>query len=677
MKSIYFGRGICGELATAESMEWLVTNGIGGYASGTVANLLTRRYHGLLVAALNPPLGRTLLVSKLDETVDYNGRTYPIFSNRWADILVEPHGYRYIERFHLEGMTPVWTFSFGDAQLERRIWMQPGENTTYVFYRLRRATSPLTLVARAMVNYRDFHSETHAGDWVMHVKRVQQGLRVGAFEDAAPFCVLSDRAAINQEHHWYRNFSLKKEPYRGPAVMEDHLNIGEFRITLAQDETVTFVISTEPSPNLDGESALAVRHAYEKNLIALAPHMPVRLLLAADQFIVKRPYTELAGNSHSDKEEGWSIIAGYQWLRDYGRDVMVSLPGLLLATGRFEEARSILKSYSKHVSEGMLPSHLPDTELMGNFHDDLELIYKAADVSLWYLEAIRAYFKETGDIELLTELYPVLTEIIDWHERGTRYHIAVDPVDGLLYAGKPGLPLTWMDAKFNDWAITPRTGKAVEINALWYNGLLSMADFARALGQPFNHFEALAEKTRVGFARFWNPELGFLYDVLDTPAGNDATLRPNQLLAVSLCYSPLDQSQQKAVVDMCVRRLLTPLGLRSLSPDEPGYVGHYGGDAYQRDHAYHQGSVWSWLIGPFVSAHLRVYKDATAARSFLEPFFDHLSEHGLGSVSEIFDGDAPFTPHGCIAQAWSVAEVLRVWREIYAFDAEAVLDPGD
>ena len=656
MKSIYFGRGICGELATAESMEWLVTNGIGGFASGTVANMLTRRYHGLLIAAVKPPLGRTLLVSKLDETIEYEGRIYPIYANRWADVLVEPHGYRHIERFHLEGMTPIWTFAFGDAQLEKRIWMQPGANTTYVFYHLRRATSPLTLTARAMVNYRDFHGETHGGDWVMHVKRVQQGVRVGAFEEAVPYFVLSDRAVINQEHHWYRNFSLSMEPFGGSVFMEDHLNVGEFRISLEPGETVTFVISTEPTPNLDGESAMTERHDYEEKLLALAPRVPARLLLAADQFVVKG--TTLDGTS------GWSIIAGYHWLGDLTRDTMISIPGLLLATGRFVEARSILKTYSQYVSQGMLPIHLP--------YGDVEAGYKAVDVTLWYIEGIRAYLKETGDLDLLRELFPVLSEIIDWHECGTRYHIRVDQMDGLLYAGQPGLPLTWMDAKFNDWGITPRTGKPVEINALWYNALLCMADFARALGQPFDHFEKLAKQARKGFAKFWNKELGYCYDVLDTPAGDDVTLRPNQLLAVSLVHSPLNKSQQKSVVDTCVRRLLTPLGLRSLSPDEPGYIGHYGGDAYQRDSAYHQGSVWSWLIGPFVSAHLRVYQNAQAARSFLEPFVDHLSVRGIGSVSEIFDGDAPFTPHGCIAQAWSVSELLRVWREIDEYQAAAV-----
>jgi len=649
MKSIYFGRGICGELSNAESMEWLVTNGIGGYASGTVANLLTRRYHGLLIAALKPPLGRTLLVSKLDDTIEYDGRTYPIYSNRWADVLVEPHGYRYIEHFHLEGTTPVWTFSFGGAQLEKRIWMQPGENTTYVFYRLVRAASPLTLIARALANYRDFHSETHAGDWVMHVKRVQQGLRVGAFEGALPFWVLSDQAVVNQEHHWYRNFSLNMEPNRGSAVMEDHLNIGEFRVTLVPDETVTFAISTEAEPDLDGAAALARRYAYDEKLTVLAPTLPAQLVLAADQFIVKR-----AG---SEEQEGWSIIAGYHWLRDWGRDTLVSLPGLLLATGRPNEARSILKTFSLHVSQGMLPSHFPDD---GGLPE-----YKTADVTLWYFEAIRAYYKETADIDFLRELFSILEEIIDWHKRGTRYNIQVDPLDGLLYAGEPGLPLTWMDAKTGDWGITPRTGKPVEINALWYNALMSMAEFARALGKPSGRFETLAERACAGFSRFWSKELGYCFDVLDTPAGDDdPALRPNQLLAVSLAYSPLNKNQQKAVVDVCFRHLLTPLGLRSLSQDEPGYIGHYSGDAQQQDSAYHQGTVWGWLIGPFVSAHLRVYKDTKAARSFLEPLLDHITVRGIGSISEIFDGDAPFTPRGCIAQAWSVAELLRVWREI-------------
>jgi predicted glycogen debranching enzyme len=655
MRSIFFSRGICGELSTSESMEWLVTNGIGGYASGTVANLLTRRYHGLLIAALKPPLGRILMVSKLDDMVEYDGRIYPIYSNRWANILVEPHGYRHIERFQLEGAIPTWTFTFGGAHLDKRIWMQPGENTTYVSYHLRRALFPMTLSARAMVNYRDIHAETHAGDWQMQVRRVAQGLKVGPFESALPFYILSERATVVQEHHWYRNFSLNMEPYRGAVAMEDHLNVGDFRVTLEPGETVTFVISTEATPNLDGQSALAQRKAYEESLVAHAPEMPIRLVLAADQFVVKR--------IEPGAPEGWSIIAGYHWLRDWGRDTLISLPGLLLATGRYAEARSILKTFAQYVDQGMLPNHLPEAGGV--------LEYKTADVTLWYFEAIRAYFRETGDLELLRELYPVLVEMIDWHEVGTRYQIHVDAEDGLLYAGEPGIPMTWMDAKIGDWGITPRTGKPVEVNALWYNALYSMIEFSQAINEPYARYQAMADKAGTGFSRFWNEKLGYCYDVLDTPAGgDDPALRPTQLIAVSLHYSPLSAERQKAVVDISLRKLLTPVGLRSLSPDEPGYIGRYNGDHAMDDSAYHQGTVWGWLIGPFVSAHLRVYRDSQLALSFLEPLFEHLSVRGLGSVSDIFDGDAPHTPRGCVAQAWSVAEILRVWREIHTLEKE-------
>jgi predicted glycogen debranching enzyme len=661
MKSIYFSRGICGELPTSESMEWLVTNGIGGFASGTVAGLLTRRYHGLLIAALKPPLGRMLMASKLDDTVEYDGRFYPIYSNRWADILVEPHGYRHIERFHLDGMIPVWTYTFGGAHLEKRIWMQPGANTTYVSYFLRQATSSMTLTTRAMANYRDIYAETHAGDWQMQVRRIQQGLKVIPFDSAVPYYILSDRAVVTQEHHWYRNFSLSMEPNHGAVAMEDHLNVGEFRVTLEPGESVTFVISVEESPNLNGATALAERKAYEESLVARAPDMPIRLVLAADQFVVKRIVP--------GAPEGWSIIAGYHWLRDWGRDTLISIPGLLLATGRFAEARSILKTFSLYTSQGMLPNHLPEP--------DGVLEYKTADVTLWYFEAIRAYFKETGDLDLLKELFPVLLEIIDWHVAGTRYQIHVDPADGLLYAGEPGVPLTWMDAKVGDWGITPRTGKPVEINALWYNALCSMAEFARVLEQPDKRFESMAALAHKSFSRFWNEKLGFCYDVIDTPSGeDDPSLRPTQLSAVSLFHSPLEKKQQKAIVDICLRKLLTPLGLRSLSPDEPGYIGRYNGDYRLDDSTYHLGTVWGWLIGPFVSAHLRVYQDTGMALSFLEPLFDHLNVRGIGSISDIFDGDAPFTPRGCVAQAWSVAELLRVWREIHELNKQKTPDAG-
>jgi len=648
MTPIDFGRAICSNLPAAESREWLVTNGIGGYASGTIANLLTRRYHGLLVAALNPPLGRTVLATKLDETILYDERTYHLYANRWMNGVLDPHGYRHIERFRLEGTIPVWTFSFADALLEKWIWMQPGANTTYVHYRLLRASGSLEISSKTLVNYRDFHAETRVADWHIDVHRAKNGLRIQAFEQATPFYLLSANAKIELKNEWYRGFSLAMEQYRGFTGIDDHLNAGDFCLVLAPGESLTIVLSTEPNPNLDGESALTERQAYESDIAARASGIPPELALAADQFIISRPSPE-------DNLGGHSIMAGYHWFGDWGRDTMIGLPGLTLATGRSEIARSILRTFSRFVDQGMLPNRFPD------YGETPE--YNTVDATLWYFEAIRAYHIATGDVDLLQELFPILTNIIDWHERGTRYQIHLDPADGLLYAGEPGVQLTWMDAKWGDWVVTPRIGKPVEINALWYNALRSLVGFCEILNQPADHYRQLADRAKTGFERFWNKEAGYCFDVLDTPFGNDSALRPNQLFAVSLHHSPLSAERQKAVVDVCARQLLTSHGLRSLAPDETGYIGIYGGDAQKRDGSYHQGTVWGWLIGAFASAHLKVYGDPQIARTFIEPFFRHLTEHGLGSVSEIFDGDPPFTPRGCIAQAWSVAEIIRVWHE--------------
>ena len=664
-----FGRGICTDLRLSGKREWLVTNGIGGYASGTIAGLLTRRYHGLLVAALQPPLGRTLLLTKLDETAIYDDHAYPLFANRWASGQVEPAGFHHLERFHLEGTTPVWTFAGADALLEKRVWMQPGatakdavlRNTTYVRYDLCRGTGPLALSVKAIVNYRDHHGNTHAdtlestGQWPvpLSVDRVAHGLRVAAHQNAVPFYLLSERAEAMAQHEWYRGYFLSVEDHRGLEALDDHLYAGLFRATLHPGESLTLVASTEPNPNLDGASAYAERQEYEKQLLEragpyLAPMSPAieHLTLAADQFIVRR--------SSADDPEGRSVIAGYPWFGDWGRDTMIGLPGLTLATGRHDVAACILRTFAHFVDRGMLPNRFPDA--------GEEPEYNTVDATLWYFEAIRAYYATTGDDTLLRDLFAVLQGIVEWHRRGTRYNIHLDAADGLLYAGEQGMQLTWMDAKVGDWVVTPRIGKPVEINALWHNALQIMADFARILGQSPAPYAALAERAAAGFARFWNETTDYCYDVLDGPHGDDPTLRPNQLFAVSLPHSPLTKAQQRAVVDACARHLLTSHGLRSLTPSHPAYSGHYGGDRRRRDAAYHQGTVWGWLIGPFVRAHLRVYGDAALARSLLQPLIHHLTGHGVGSISEIFDGDLPFTPRGCIAQAWSVAELLSAWQ---------------
>lgn len=652
---IEFGREICGDLPSAEAREWLVTNGIGGYASGTIAGLLTRRYHGLLVAALNPPLGRTLLLTKLDETANYGEWDFPLCTNRWAEGAIEPHGYRQIERFCLEGTVPVWRFACADALLEKRIWMQSGANTTYIQYSLLRGTAPVDLTLKALVNYRDYHSITLSQDWHMTVEPTEQGVMVVAVPEAVPFYLSSDLAQIMPKHDWYKGFDLAVERYRGLSDRENHLHAATLTASLEVGQSLTIVASTEPYLSLSAENTLKLRQQQEKQLIQLweaqspstqaSPAWIKQLVLAADQFIVNRTSTQ--------EPEGKTIIAGYPWFSDWGRDTMISLPGLTLVTGRPAIARAILRTFARYIDQGMLPNRFPD---MGETPE-----YNTVDATLWYLEAMRQYYAHTQDVALLQELFPVLREIIDWHCRGTRYNIHLDQADGLLYAGAAGTQLTWMDAKVGDWVVTPRIGKPIEINALWYNGLRTMAGFARVLTKSDADYQAMGDRTLASFARFWNANRGYCNDVLDTPMGEDAALRPNQIFAVSLPESPLSKAQQKAVVDVCGRMLLTSHGLRSLSPFDPHYQGQYGGDQRQRDGAYHQGTVWGWLLGSFAIAHQRVYGNSVQARQFLEPMADHLTTHGIGSLSEIFDGDAPMTPRGCIAQAWTVAEVLRAW----------------
>ncbi len=657
---IQFGREVCGVLDSAESREWLVTNGIGGYASDTIAGSQTRRYHGLLVAALQPPVGRTQLVSAVDEIVHYAGMDYSLATHRWASGAVDPTGFAHVEDFHLEGTTPVWSYALADALLEKRVWMRQGENTTYVQYTLVRGSSVLDLNLKALVNYRDFHSLTRAGDWRMKIELVEHGIQVQAFDGATPFYLKSSSAACEPRHEWHLGCYFGEETARGLEDREDHLFAALFHAKLQVGASMTLVATTEASALLDGETSAAERANREMKLFtawqekheALAAEAPSwlwQLIFAADQFIVKRSLPE--------EPDGRSIIAGYHWFGDWGRDTMIALPGLTLATGRTEVAKQILLTFSRYVDGGMLPNNFPDA---GGKPE-----YNTADATLWYFESIRQYFASTQDTAALQELYAVLAGMIDAHVKGTRYNIHVDPADGLLFAGGPGVQLTWMDAKIGDWVVTPRTGKPVEINALWINALETMAQFARLLGKPGEGYEILAANATKSFQKFWNAERGCCYDVIGVPGlGNDGALRPNQIFAVSLLGNLLTQEQQKSVVDVCARQLLTSYGLRSLAPGEPGYAGHYGGSPRDRDAAYHQGTVWGWLLGPFALAHFRVYKDREAALRFLGPLGRQICASGLGTLNEIFDGDAPFTPRGCIAQAWTVAEVIRAWQQL-------------
>lgn len=664
LAEIQFGREVCGNVDLAEQREWLVTNGLGGYASGTVAGTATRRYHGLLLAALQPPGKRTMLVNGLDETARYLESTYSLATNRWMSGFISPRGYLQIESFHLEGSQPVWRYALADALLEKRVWMQQGENTTFVQYRLLRGSASIELEGKVLVNYRDFHSTTRAQERQTHVDPVEHGLRVLAFAEATPFYLLSQDAEWTAQHEWYRDFFLPAEGDRGLDDHEDRLYAGKFHAQLNVGESLTVVFSTKENASLDGDEArsfqsnhdlqlfLDWRAQYAKICASPADDEPGwlwQLVLAADQFIVNR--------ACSGQGEGKSVIAGYPWFSDWGRDTMIALPGLTLALGRTEIARDVLRCYAHFVDQGMLPNHFPEA---GEAPE-----YNTADATLWFFEAARKYFEATQDLAFVQELFPTLADIIDSHVRGTRFGVRVDPVDALLYAGTPDVQLTWMDAKIGDWVVTPRTGKAVEINSLWINALHTIANFAHVLLRPSEGYERLAEKATRNFQRFWNPERVCCFDVIDTPAGsNDAEMRPNQIFAVALPVSPLSPEQQKGIVDAVAQQLLTSHGLRSLGPKESGYKGHYGGGPRERDSAYHQGTVWGWLLGPFALAHYRVYHDAAKAQSFLEPLGRTINTGGLGTLGEIFDGDAPFAPAGCIAQAWTVGELFQAWQTL-------------
>ncbi len=652
-----FGREVAGSLAVAESREWLCANGLGGFASGTVAGLPTRRYHGLLVAALTPPVGRTVLVTGLEERVGYDGQVYELSTARWADGTVAPQGYRLIERFHLDGTTPVWHYACADTLIEKRVWMEPGANTTYVRYRLLRpgAGGPVRIELRALVNYREFHRTTRGPGWEMAVEALDHGLRVTAYAGARPLSIQVPGAATEPAHDWYVGFRLSAEEARGLDALDDSLHAGTFVATLGPDRALAAVLSVEARPDLDGEQAWARRRAHETEVLLAwrkvqpaagpAPAWIERLVLAADQFVVRRP---LAADP-----AGLSVIAGYHWFGDWGRDTMIALPGLTLTAGRPEAARRILTTFARFVDGGMLPNVFSDA---GERPE-----YNTVDAALWYVEAVRAYHEATGDAAAVRELFPALEQIVRGYAAGTRYRIQVDPADGLVTAGEPGVQLTWMDARVGDRVVTPRIGKPVEINALWYNALVAMAGLGRALGRPTTEWETMATRAATGFARFWNGAAGYCYDVIDGPEGHEAALRPNQILAVSLPASALPPERQRQVVDACARHLLIGCGLRSLAPGEPGYQPHYAGGPGERDGAYHQGTAWAWLLGPFALAYERVHRDRATARALLEPMAQHLSEYGVGSIAEVFDAEPPFAPGGCIAQAWSVAETLRAW----------------
>jgi predicted glycogen debranching enzyme len=647
------GRGISGHWDAAVRREWLVTNGLGGYACGTVALANTRRYHAFLMASLAPPVKRTLLVAKVDVGVEYLGRRFALTANEFADGTVDPRGFVEIESFGVEDGIPVWRYALADALLELRIFMAPGANLTYLTLGLERGSATARIELKPLTAYRDLHSEERGGR-PFTVDARESGCTVRAFEGARPFHLEMDRGHFAGAGEWYRHFFHREEAARGLDALEDLFVPGVFHAELAVGAPLTFTASAETAPPAAAAKVagalLARSRASRAALPAGAPAWVQTLATATDQFLVRR----------GDAAGSFSVIAGYPWFADWGRDTMISLPGLATALGRFEIAAGILRTFARFVDRGMLPNHFPDENSAPE--------YNTADATLWLFQALGDYLAARRDPELARELFPVVKSIIHWHVEGTRYGIGMDPVDGLLRAGEPGIQVTWMDAKHDGHVFTPRIGKPVEINALWLNALHVAARLADRIGDADEKrgYESLLARAASGFRRFWNPELRCLYDVIDVDGGSgvDAAIRPNQLFAVSLPYTALAPDEMRAVVECCARELLTSYGLRSLSPRDPRYLGRYRGDPWQRDAAYHQGTVWAWLLGPFVRAHYRTHGDAALAQSFLNPIAEHLDDACLGSISEIFEGDAPHNACGCFAQAWSVAEILRAWIQL-------------
>lgn len=644
---ISFEQDICRDLDQAVRREWLETNGVGGFASSTIVGLNTRRYHGLLVAAMRPPVGRMVLLSKLEEVVISGDDRFELSSNQYPGV-VHPAGHRYLNQFRLDPF-PVFTYQAGTIRLEKSVFLVQGGNTVVVRYQvLKGGGPPIALELRPLIAFRDYHSTTHENSSLDPHVEIQPGLAKVVPYQMLPPLWFGHNGEASRAGCWYRRFQYEVERLRGLDFEEDLFNPLTLSFDLAPGQDAIVIASTEPHSASEAEAYEEAERSKRTSVTRTANQFVRQLSAAAEQFIVGRGRNK-------------TVIAGYHWFADWGRDTMIALPGLTLCTGRHDVARGILLEFAQHVSNGMLPNRFPDENEAPE--------YNTVDATLWFFEAIRKYLHYTGDSAFVsTELYPVLSDIVDWHFRGTRHGIRVD-TDGLLACGEPGVQLTWMDAKIGDWVVTPRHGKPVEIQALWHNALKLMEQLARNSGdeQSARRFGDSASLVRTSFdALFWNEQRDCLYDVVNGDA-RDASIRPNQIFAVSLPHQMISMDRAAKLVQTVERELLTPYGLRTLARSDLQYRPTYGGDPMSRDSAYHQGTVWPWLLGPFITAYLKVNgrtrKAMAQAAEWLNGFDAHLLDAGLGQISEVFSAEPPYTPGGCIAQAWSVAELLRAAKE--------------
>jgi predicted glycogen debranching enzyme len=630
--------------------EWLVANGLGGYASGTVCGIPTRRFHGLLIAALAAPLGRTMTLNHVGEEVaDGDGGWHALGAEARGAEIPPGLGATHLHEFRLEDGLPIWVYEIGRVRLEKRVFLPHRQNTVVLAYRLLAGGPGVRLRLRPGVHFRGHEAALNTpreGPYALTAVADGHEISGAPGQPTLRLRTTGGTAAFTPEARAIPEVAYRVEEDRGYDARGELWSPGYFELAMDAGQPATLVASTEPWATmgaLQPAEALALETERRRRLVdcagpAVADAVAAELVIAADQFVITPVgRVEDAARARATGEDVRTVIAGYHWFTDWGRDTMISLEGLTLPTGRHPEARWILRTFGHYVRDGLIPNMFPEGENTGLYH--------TADATLWFFHALDRYLAATGDRDTLRALLPTLLDIVDHHLRGTRYGIGVDPADGLLRQGAENVQLTWMDAKCDGWVVTPRRGKAVEINALWHNALRLMGGWLEAEGSPrAPEMAEHAYRAQEAFnRRFWYEEGGHLYDVVDGPEGDDAACRPNQVFAISLPHPVLDPARWATVVDVVRRQLLTPVGLRSLAPGHPDYKPRYWGNLRSRDAAYHQGTVWGWLIGPFVDAWLKVHPEDRKG------------------ASEVFDAEEPFTPRACVAQAWSVAEVLRCW----------------
>lgn len=647
-----FGKSFWRTFEQGIQREWVLSNGIGGFCSSTIIGANSRRYHGLLVASLTPPVKRHLVLSKIDESIEMEGHVYDLFSNMSPGYV--SRGYNHLIKFTMNPL-PTYTYNINDVFIEKQIFMINKKNSVVILYKITNGSKNSTFRFTPLVNFRDYHGDSSKEYMIFNKKVGKQGITINPYniKNINIHIKASEAKFISLENSWFSDMEYTKEIERGLKAIEDHYIPGYFEVEIPSygSKIITVIASLDEIKNLNGLELLDAELDRIEQVVANAGYHSEfvnSLVVAADTFIADRKST----NSKT-------ILGGYPWFTDWGRDTMIALPGLTLVTNRFSDARDILLTFSKYVKDGLIPNMFPD--------EGQEPIYNTVDAPLWYFEAINKYLQYTDDYEFVQKkLFKSMKEIIEGFVAGTCFNIKMD-TDGLISAGEHGVQLTWMDAKINDWVVTPRHGKAVEINALWYNALKIMEHLSQKLNVKNNIYKDIAKIVKSSFNKdFWNEDNKCLYDVI-SDEGKDSKIRPNQILAMSLSYPILDDDKAKHVMKTVWEHLYTPYGLRSLSPKDPEYKGIYIGDMRNRDSAYHQGTVWGWLIGPFITAYRRTekYSDKSkvVAKQLLEIFKDHLREECIGSISEIFDGSQPLMPRGTCSQAWSVAEVLRSYVE--------------